>query len=560
MMPIEAQGGGGAPDEAAGLGSAERPSPVDPLIGHVLFGKYVVDAGIAEGGMGKVYRGHHQELQRPVAIKVIQPELSTVAQLRERFFLEARALSRLSDPHIVSIVDFGEHEGGQLCMVMQYVSGEALHDLLAREGPLPARRAVSLARQVLGAIAEAHSFEILHRDIKPENVIVQKLKEQSDFAVVVDFGIARIVESGGHRATQRGMVLGTPRYMSPEQSRGHPVGPPSDLYSTGVMLFEMLTGTSPSEVDDFPGIYEFHRRGKVPSVQSRPGYTGDAALATIVDRMIERAIEDRYPSAIAAIEALDAWASGPVATATPTPEAAERDPEPDAPPARVAGEQVPTGEALAQPAQDAGEEPSPGEALMQLRLAERLGQIGGEAYVERFAELAKRLAKDAAAANDALGALGILREALALKPTGTIAAELWLHLAEMEAAAGDRAEALRSAARARAAVPQGKDRFFDGELAVLVAELTWPEHGLVEAVQRFTATLGMPEADPVTERWQLATRLGKVFEDAGDPHTAAAYQEVAIVAATRAGDDRGRATAHAALARAQAAAARPGGR
>jgi serine/threonine-protein kinase len=221
----------------------------DPLIGRTLPGGYVILDLVGIGGMGRVYRAEQTNLGRTVAVKIIHPHLVGEENAAARFITEARAASRLNHPNSVAVIDFGKTEDGQLYLVMEFLRGKDLARVQYEEGPLSFRRIVSILRQVLAALSEAHHLEIIHRDLKPENVILEPVRTGGDFVKVVDFGLAKMREGSGPSITSPGIVCGTPEYMSPEQGRGDPLDPRSDLYAVGVIFYQLLTGRLPFEAE-----------------------------------------------------------------------------------------------------------------------------------------------------------------------------------------------------------------------------------------------------------------------------------------------------------------------
>ncbi|HKU44164.1 MAG TPA: serine/threonine-protein kinase, partial [Polyangiales bacterium] len=215
----------------------------DPLIGRTIGGSYCILELVGVGGMGRVYRAEQRMLGRTVAIKVIHPHLLSDEQSVARFYTEARAASRLNHPNSVSIIDFGRTDDGILYLVMEYLQGKDLARLMREDGPLPTARICDIVSAVLEALGEAHALGVVHRDLKPENVIIERLKSSRDLVKVVDFGLAKLLsgQQGQASITLPGLVCGTPDYMSPEQGRGEEVDARGDIYSVGVMLFELLT-------------------------------------------------------------------------------------------------------------------------------------------------------------------------------------------------------------------------------------------------------------------------------------------------------------------------------
>ncbi|HVH46183.1 MAG TPA: protein kinase, partial [Labilithrix sp.] len=222
----------------------------DPLVGRTLPGGYVILDLVGIGGMGRVYRAEQTNLGRTVAVKIIHPHLVGEENAAARFITEARAASRLNHPNSVAVIDFGKTEDGQLYLVMEFLRGKDLARIQYEEGPLSFRRIVSLLRQVLAALSEAHHLGIIHRDLKPENVILEQVRTGGDFVKVVDFGLAKMrIEAVQTNITSPGIVCGTPEYMSPEQGRGDPLDARSDLYAVGVIFYQLLTGRLPFEAE-----------------------------------------------------------------------------------------------------------------------------------------------------------------------------------------------------------------------------------------------------------------------------------------------------------------------
>lgn len=212
---------------------------------QVIAGRFRVEREIGKGGMGTVYRASHLGLERPVAIKILKQEFATVPEVAERFMREARTMARLKHPRAAMIFDAGHLAGGRPFIVMEYVEGSTLAEVLTREGSFAPERAVQVASEICDVLSDAHALGIVHRDLKPSNIM---LNERG--VCVLDFGIAKVLQNSTevtrtHATTESGLVIGTPRYMSPEQCLGHMVGPASDLYSVGVLLYEMLTGRPP---------------------------------------------------------------------------------------------------------------------------------------------------------------------------------------------------------------------------------------------------------------------------------------------------------------------------
>jgi eukaryotic-like serine/threonine-protein kinase len=256
------------------------------VIGTLLNDRFRLDEQIGSGGMSTVYRAYDPTLERWVAIKLMHRDISTDPDQLERFRREARAVARLSHPHIVTVIDAGEDEGAPY-IVFEYVEGETLKDRIKRVGALPVPEAVAYAIEIGRALSSAHAHRLVHRDVKPQNVLI----DPEGRAKVTDFGIARSLEA--HGLTAPGRVLGTTDYVSPEQALGHEVTPQSDIYSLGICLYEMLTGQVPFKAETQVGVAMKHVKEPLPDVQRRRPEVS-AALAAVVERATAKDTEHRY--------------------------------------------------------------------------------------------------------------------------------------------------------------------------------------------------------------------------------------------------------------------------
>ena len=258
-------------------------------VGTQLAGRYRLDAEVGHGGMSTVYRAFDTVLERQVAIKLMHREIASDSDQLERFRREARAVAQLNHPHVVGVIDVGE-DGSTPFIVLEYVEGETLKDRIRRAGRLPVTEAVAYAIEIARALNAAHARQIVHRDVKPQNVLI----DGEGTARVTDFGIARSLEEEG--LTADGRVLGTTDYVSPEQALGHPVTGQSDLYSLGIVLFEMLTGDVPFHGESQVAVAMKHVREELPDVQLRRPEVS-SALAAVVDRATAKDLGERYASA-----------------------------------------------------------------------------------------------------------------------------------------------------------------------------------------------------------------------------------------------------------------------
>src|ERR687895_717163 len=261
---------------------------ISNLINTLFDGRYRIARKLGAGGMADVYLAEDEELGRRVAIKILNDRHANDDQFVERFRREAKNAAGLSHPNIVSIYDRGQAEGTYY-IAMEYIEGRTLKDLILARGPLPVDQAVPYARQILGAVRFAHRKGIVHRDIKPHNVLVDtdgRLK-------VTDFGIAR---AGTSQMTEAGSIIGTAQYLSPEQARGASVDARSDLYSVGIVLYEMLTGSVPF-TGDTPVEIAMKHLSKVPEPPSAKRPEIPRALDQVVLRALAKDPDDRYGSA-----------------------------------------------------------------------------------------------------------------------------------------------------------------------------------------------------------------------------------------------------------------------
>jgi|GEM_PF-989293 len=277
----------------------------DPLIGTTLGEHYVIDSMVGEGAMGRVYRAHHARLDRKMfAVKVLLGDLAATVQMRMRFAQEADAASTLDHPNVVSVFDFGRTDAGLLYLVMDFIEGRMLGDLIEKEGPQPASRVVALARQMCAGLAHAHDQGLVHRDFKPDNVILA-----NGVPRILDFGLAIAANAGegSARLTTAGVTVGTPIYAAPEQATGAAsIDRRADLFALGVTLYEMLAGVPPFTGNIAEILFRNVTEPAPPIAERVPGVVVPPSLEAVVMRLMEKAPDDRYANAREVIMALDA--------------------------------------------------------------------------------------------------------------------------------------------------------------------------------------------------------------------------------------------------------------
>jgi serine/threonine-protein kinase len=276
--------------------------------------------------MSEVYLARHRLIGKDFALKVLRPELAEIEEWNARFHREAMAAAAIEHPNIVDITDYGFLDSGSAFIVMEHLQGESLREILAREGALPAGRCVEIARQILSALAAAHARGVIHRDLKADNVVVVERHGEPQVKLL-DFGISKILQPLGDRErlvtlTGSGVVMGTPQYISPEAIQGETTDGRSDLYSLGVILYEMLTGRLPFEATSVVDLLfkQVRERPDRPS-QVRPDLMIAAEIESVVLRALEKLPEERFASAGAMLEALPDSLRGPT---LPLPRASRR--------------------------------------------------------------------------------------------------------------------------------------------------------------------------------------------------------------------------------------------
>jgi predicted Ser/Thr protein kinase len=270
----------------------ETKGNTDPLIGTTIDGRYLVERVLGEGGMGLVYLGKHIVLNKPLAIKVLRPDVSKDQEIITRFRQEAQSASSIGNQHIIDISDFGTLPDGSTYFIMEFLDGTDLSGAIEKAGQMPANRVVHIAKQLAQALGAAHENGIVHRDLKPDNVYLIKRGGDTDFVKVLDFGIAKVGGSNS-KLTRAGQVFGTPHYMSPEQCSGSNVDHRTDIYAIGVMLYEMVTGDVPFDADNLMGILTKHLyEDPVPPTQRNPNLPRE--IEAVILKAMSKQTETRY--------------------------------------------------------------------------------------------------------------------------------------------------------------------------------------------------------------------------------------------------------------------------
>jgi serine/threonine protein kinase len=274
----------------------------DPRIGAVLGGRYRITTLLGEGGMGLVYAGERLQLGRPVAIKFLHSPYARSPKFVARFEREARAMSKLSHPHCVSVIDFGVQDAPYI--VMDFVTGQTLREVLD-DGHMPPARALTIVRQVLFGLAHAHTEGVIHRDIKPGNIMLGEHTGMGEHVRIFDFGLAKLRDNEVDGDVSHAHVVGTPAYMAPEQARADKIDARVDLYATGVLLFEMLAGRKPFVGEDAYAVLVMQRDMPPPMLRSiEPDVSPE--LERVVSRALEKDVDKRFQTAAEFIAAIDA--------------------------------------------------------------------------------------------------------------------------------------------------------------------------------------------------------------------------------------------------------------
>jgi serine/threonine protein kinase len=277
--------------------SAAQNIPGDSLLGRTIEGKYRIDSKLGAGGMGAVYRAHRLLIGDEVAVKILHPQHVSEPQATERFRREAQAAARLKHPNAVSIYDFGVTADGLVYLVMELIEGQSLREIIKQQGPLTPSAAAEVISQACAALDEAHRQQIVHRDLKPDNIIVKPMLNGLRVKVL-DFGIAKLRDMAASNLTQTGSVMGTPHYMSPEQCLGEELDSRSDIYSLGVVLYEMLVGVVPFNSPTSTAVVVQHVNQTPPSLRTMNLSISPAVEAVVLHALAKKR-EDRPQSATA---------------------------------------------------------------------------------------------------------------------------------------------------------------------------------------------------------------------------------------------------------------------
>lgn len=298
--------------------AASDPGLADARIGETLVGRYRLDRLVGKGGMGKVYRATQFPLNRPVAVKILNPDFQRKdPQFVRRFFLEAASAAQLTHPNTITVFDYGESEAGELFISMEFLEGRPLSRLIHLEGPFEGERVMHVAMQICRALREAHTKGIIHRDLKPGNILLLAEGDDADFVKVLDFGLVKLfnppklggeevdddpitpqpIHSMDGELTKAGMFLGSPKYMSPEQIQGIPLDPRTDIYSLGVLMFQMAAGKPPFTGSTSVEVIYKHVNHPIPRIREvAPGVDIAPELEAVIAKCLSKKREERFAS------------------------------------------------------------------------------------------------------------------------------------------------------------------------------------------------------------------------------------------------------------------------
>jgi serine/threonine-protein kinase len=278
-------------------GSPLAPMGGDDYIGRLIDGRYIVEALIGAGGMGVIYQCRHRIIGKKLAIKIIRRDQARTPEAPQRFLIEARAASSIGSEHIIHVSDFGRLPDGAAYLVMEFLEGTPLSQAIERREPLSIRRVLSIGMQLAEGLSAAHQAGIVHRDLKPENIFLVRRHDDRDFVKILDFGVAQMSLRGARKLTRAGCIVGTPHYMSPEQAGAERVDQRGDIYSLGIILYELICGRVPFDGDNNRAILSRHLlEAPAPFSRVAPQLEVPALLEQIVRRCLEKQPRDRYAS------------------------------------------------------------------------------------------------------------------------------------------------------------------------------------------------------------------------------------------------------------------------
>ncbi len=265
---------------------------IDPLVGQSIDNRYEIIGRVGEGGMGVVYEARQTSIDRRIAIKMLNQTVARDPGWIQRFRNEGRACSQLTHPNTIRLIDFGQTSNGRPYMAMEYLDGISLYDAIQDTAPMEPIRVMSILSQCCASLSEAHQAGIIHRDIKPDNVFLLEIEGQKDFVKLLDFSVAKLMQSSSLK-TMAGIVFGTPQYMSPEQARAAPPDARSDLYSLGILTYQMIANKVPFDGEDAMTVLRLHATEPLPPLPN----TVPLEVRQFVDRALKKELTDRFQTA-----------------------------------------------------------------------------------------------------------------------------------------------------------------------------------------------------------------------------------------------------------------------